>query len=349
MPTPFTTPRQLHERFPSTLEQQEHVHQSRQTIRNILSGKDPRFLLIVGPCSIHDINGAKEYARKLKGLADEISETCFVVMRSYFEKPRTALGWKGLIHDPMLDGSHQIEMGFELSRELLLYLAELKMPAGCEFLDPPAALYNGDLISWGCIGARTTASQVHRQIASDLPMPIAFKNSIDGNSESAVHGCLAASYPHAYLGMSMNGDLRVIHSKGNADTHIVLRGGQSKPNYDLTSARKAFQLLHRYGLPERLLIDCSHDNCRKKHELQRIVFETVIKQTLESEAPIYGMMLESYLFGGSQPLKGPLETLQFGISVTDPCLSFEETEEILLWGHREILNHRKALVLLENA
>lgn len=336
----FTTPLELHERIPAEPYHQEFIEEARQTIRNILSGKDSRFLLIVGPCSIHDIKGAEEYALRLKTLAEEVKNSFYIVMRAYFEKPRTALGWKGLIHDPLLDGSHQIEHGFELSRKLLLFLAELKMPAGCEFLDPSAALYNGDLVSWGCIGARTTASQVHRQMASDLPMPIAFKNSTDGSSESAVNGCLAASYPHAFLGLSMEGDHRVHHSKGNPDTHVVLRGGSHKPNYDLNSVRKAFQLLHRSGLPERLLIDCSHDNCKKKHELQRIVFETVIKQTLESEAAIYGLMLESYLNSGNQPLKGSLETLQFGISVTDPCLSFEETEEIIRWGHHEIQAHR---------
>jgi len=304
----------------------------------------------VGPCSIHDIKGAEAYAKRLKALSEEVSDSFFIVMRSYFEKPRTALGWKGLIHDPLLDGSHQIRHGFELARRLLLFLAEIQMPAGCEFLDPPSAVYNGDLIAWSCIGARTASSQVHRQIASDLPMPVAFKNSTDGNSESAVNGCLAASYPHAYLGLNHQGNLSIHHSKGNPDAHIVLRGGQSKPNYDLNSVRKAFQLLHRAGLPERLLIDCSHDNCKKKHDLQRIVFETVIKQTLESEAPIYGLMLESYLYGGNQPLKGPLETLQFGISVTDPCLSFEETEDLLRWGHAEIQAHKslKPLIIRES-
>ena len=335
----FTTPLELQKRLPARPIHKAFIQNSRQTIRNILSGKDPRFLLIVGPCSIHDIKGAESYALRLKALADEVKDSFFIVMRAYFEKPRTALGWKGLMHDPMLDGTHQIERGFELSRKLLLFLAELNVPAGCEFLDPPLALYNGDLISWGCIGARTTASQVHRQMASDLPMPIAFKNATDGSSESAVNGCLAASYPHAFLGLSLEGELHVHHSKGNPDTHVVLRGGNNKPNYDLNSVRKAFQLLHRSGLPERILIDCSHDNCKKQHDLQRIVFETVIKQTLESEASIYGLMLESYLNGGNQPLKGSLENLHYGISITDPCLSFEETEEILRWGHHEIKTH----------
>lgn len=344
MPIPFTTPQELHMRLPACLEHLAYVERSRQAIRSILLGKDERLLVIVGPCSIHDIDGAKDYARRLKTLSEELSDSLFLVMRTYFEKPRTALGWKGLIHDPLLDGSHQMERGFELARELLLYLSELGVPAGCEFLDPPAALYYGDLISWGCIGARTTASQVHRQIASELSMPVAFKNATDGSSESAVNGCLAASYPHAFLGHAVDGTLKMHHSKGNPDTHIVLRGGHQSPNYDLNSVRKAFQLLHSSSLPERLLIDCSHDNCQKNHELQRMVFESVVKQTLESEAPIYGLMLESYLQNGSQPLNGPLESLEYGVSVTDPCLSFEETEEILRWGHAEIQAYRKVLV-----
>lgn len=341
MPTSFTTPRQVQEKLPAPPRYLEHIASSRTTIRNILNGKDDRLLLIVGPCSIHDVSGAKDYARRLKNLADEVSDSFFIIMRSYFEKPRTALGWKGLIHDPMLDGSNQIEQGFYLSRELLLFLAELQLPAGCEFLDPPAAIYNEDLISWGCIGARTAASQVHRQMASDLPMPIAFKNSTDGNSESAVCGCLSASYPHAFLGLNLDGALNVHYSKGNPDTHIVLRGGQDSANYDLHSMRKVFQQLRNAGLPERLLVDCSHDNCRKNHQMQQSVFDAVIHLAHKSETPIYGMMLESYIYEGNQPLQGPLETLEFGISVTDPCLSFADTEDLIRAGHITIQNHRK--------
>lgn len=338
---PFTTPYELHKKFPACLEHLAFVERSRQIIRAILTGKDSRFLLVVGPCSIHDAHGAKEYANRLKVLADDVSDTFFIVMRTYFEKPRTALGWKGLIHDPLLDGSNQMEKGLEICRELLLSFAEIGIPTGCEFLDPTMSLFYGDLISWACIGARTTASQIHRQMASELSMPIAFKNSTDGDSESAVNGCLAASYPHAFLGYSIDGSLRIHNSKGNSDAHVVLRGGTTNPNYDLDSVRKTFQLLHRAGLPERLLIDCSHDNCKKNHELQAAVFETVIQQTLESEAPIYGLMLESYLENGSQPLNGPLDTLQHGISVTDPCLSFDETEKIVQLARAEIQAHRK--------
>jgi 3-deoxy-7-phosphoheptulonate synthase len=335
MPAPFITPRELHQKYPASIEQQAFIADMRQEIRGILNGKDSRLLLIVGPCSIHDLEGAEEYAKKLKSLKNQVADSFLVIMRTYFEKPRTALGWKGLIHDPLLDGSHQMELGLSLSREFLLKLAELKIGAACEFLDPAAAIYNGDLISWGCIGARTSSSQVHRQIASDLAMPIAFKNSTDGSVENAVNGCLAATYPHAYLGLSESGALKIHHSKGNPDAHIVLRGGESKPNYDPQSVRQALQALHRAGLSQRLLIDCSHDNSSKKYELQPKVFEEALEQALR-ETPIAGIMLESYLQGGSQPLRGPLEQLRFGISVTDPCLSWEETESLVLQGAAKI-------------
>lgn len=335
MPEPFITPRELHQKYPASIEEQAFIAANRQEIRDILSGKDTRLLLIVGPCSIHDTRGAEEYARKLKTLQMQVADSFLLIMRTYFEKPRTALGWKGLIHDPLLDGSHQMELGLALSRKFLLKLAELRIGAACEFLDPTAAIYNGDLISWGCIGARTSSSQVHRQIASDLPMPIAFKNSTDGSVENAVNGCLAATYPHAYLGLNESGTLKIHHSKGNPDAHIVLRGGESKPNYDPQSVRQALQALHRAGLPQRLIIDCSHDNSSKKHELQLEVFEEALEQVLR-ETPIAGLMLESYLQEGSQPLRGPLEQLRYGISVTDPCLSWEETESLILQGANKI-------------
>lgn len=335
MPEPFITPRELHQKFPASIEQQAFIAAHRQEIRRILSGKDSRLLLIVGPCSIHDLQGAEEYAGKLKILQQQVTDSFLLIMRTYFEKPRTVLGWKGLIHDPLLDGSHQMELGLALSRKFLLKLADLKLGAACEFLEPTAAIYNGDLISWGCIGARTSSSQVHRQIASDLSMPIAFKNSTDGNIDNAVNGCLAATYPHAYLGLSESGALKVYHSKGNPDAHIVLRGGEGRPNYDPHSIRQALQALHRAGLSQRLLIDCSHDNCSKKYELQSQVFEETLEQALR-ETPIAGLMFESYLKSGNQPLRGPLEQLRFGISVTDPCLGWEETESLILSGAQKI-------------
>lgn len=334
----FITPLELHKKHPISIEQQTFVSHTRQEIRNILNGKDSRLLLIVGPCSVHDLQGAEEYATKLKALSTYVSDSFLIIMRAYFEKPRSALGWKGLIHDPLLDGSHQIELGLELSRKFLLTLADLKLGAACEFLDPPAAIYNEDLISWGCIGARTSSSQVHRQIASDLSMPVAFKNSTDGNVENAVNGCLAATYPHAYLGLNESGTLAIHHSKGNSDSHIVLRGGESKPNYDPCSVRQALQCLNRAGLSQRLLIDCSHDNCSKKPEMQMQVFEAVLEQALK-ETPVAGLMLESYLQSGNQPLRGDLDQLHYGVSVTDPCLSWEETESLIIHGANKVQNH----------
>lgn len=338
---PFASPKELHEKLPVSLEQAEFIASSRKIIHNILTYQDPRLLLVVGPCSIHDVKGAKEYARRLKSLSDEVQDSFYMVMRTYVEKPRTSLGWKGLIHDPFLDGSHRIDRGYELARELMLFLADLKLPAACEFLDPPSFIYNGDLISWGCIGARTSASQVHRQMASDLPMPIAFKNSTDGNIETAVNGCLAASYPHAFLGLNHEGYLSVRHSKGNTDAHVVLRGGEGRPNYDRESIHLTQQLLHRAGLAERVIIDCSHDNCDKKHELQKRVFDTVLKMALQEHSPVRGLMFESYLHAGNQPLIGPLQKLHFGISITDPCLCWDETESLILSGHKEMQNFVK--------
>lgn len=345
---PFLSPKDLHTKMPASLKQVDFVEQSRVAVHNILTYQDPRFLLIVGPCSIHDIKGAKEYAKRLKDLSNEVEDTFLIVMRSYVEKPRTSLGWKGLVHDPHLDGSHKIEHGYQLARELLLYLAELELPAACEFLDPPSCIYNGDLISWGCIGARTSSSQVHRQMASDLNMPVSFKNTTDGNIESAVNGCLAATYPHSFLGLNQDGFLSIRHSKGNPDAHVVLRGAEGRPNYDLDSIRQTMQLLRHAHLPERVIIDCSHDNCEKKHHLQQSVFDKVCKMALHEATHIRGMMLESYLNEGNQPLVGPLPDLQFGVSVTDPCLSWDQTENLIKFAHFEIQNIIKVFSPLES-
>lgn len=335
---PFLTPKELRKQFPASRENLRFIDNSRLAIHNILSMKDSRHLLIVGPCSIHDIEGAKEYANRLKELSQQVRDIFYIVMRTYIEKPRSALGWRGFIHDPYLDGSHQIDQGYILSREFLLYLAELKLPSACEFLDATTSTFNGDLISWGCIGARTSNSQVHRQLASDLPMPVGFKNSIEGNIESAVNGCLTASYPHTFLGLNMEGILSIQRSKGNPDVHLILRGGETGPNYDKESIQLALQMLRRSSLPERVLIDCSHGNCQKKHELQKEVFRNVMIQSIESTA-IRGIMLESYLYAGNQPLNGPLNDLRYGVSITDPCLSWEETEQLVMDGYAIMQRH----------
>lgn len=332
----FPPPGKLLEQIPLPSRERQFIEQSRHEIRQILNNKDPRLLLIVGPCSIHDVKGAVEYALRLKELSNEVSTSFCLVMRAYVEKPRTVLGWKGLIHDPYLDNTHQIERGYEISREFLLSLAKMGVAAACEFLDPPLAIYAGDLISWGCVGARTSSSQVHRQIASDLPMPVAFKNSTDGNIEIAVNGCLAASHGHSFLHLNAEGALAVRKSQGNPDTHVVLRGGAGKPNYDPATISASLDLLKQANLPPRIIVDCSHDNCEKKHELQPVAFQSVLHQFLEGNQNIRGLMLESYLLEGNQSLKGSAEGLQFGISITDPCLSWETTSTLIRWAHKKM-------------
>jgi 3-deoxy-7-phosphoheptulonate synthase len=346
--SPFPSARELHAKRPLTSFQKNFISRSRQEVHDILTFQDPRLLLIVGPCSIHDIKGAQEYARRLSSLSEQVRDSFLLIMRSYVEKPRTALGWKGLVYDPFLDGSHRMDRGFELAREFLLFLADLQLPAACEFLEPLSSIYHGDLITWGCIGARTSSSQVHRQMASDLSMPVAFKNSTEGNIESAAYGCLTASYPHAFLTLNEDAILAMRNSKGNPDTHVVLRGGEGKPNYGASSIQRALHVLHCAGLPERILIDCSHDNCDKDHDQQPVVFDHVIEQFLSGELSIRGLMLESYLRAGNQPLVGGLSRLQYGISVTDPCISWETTEEVILTAHTEIQRMALSASISEN-
>lgn len=327
---PFITPQDLKSALPLSPELEVFIAKSREQIRAVLQGSDNRLLLLTGPCSIHDVKGALLYADRLKKLAQQVSSQFLVVMRTYIEKPRTALGWKGLMHDPNLDGTDSLEQGLHITRKLLLELAERGLPAACEFLDPLTATYNGDLISWGCIGARTSASQVHRQIASMLPMPIAFKNSTEGNIEIAVNGCLYASQPHKFLALHDAGHIALKQSQGNPDTHIVLRGAEEKPNYDAQSIQTALKLLSKAQLPKRLIIDCSHGNSRKQHEQQLIVFRSVMDQVRSGTKEIRGLMLESYLKAGHQPHLGKAEELLYDVSITDPCLSFEETETLIL-------------------
>nr|MBA3816346.1 3-deoxy-7-phosphoheptulonate synthase [Parachlamydiaceae bacterium] len=253
------SPQMLKEGLPPLAAHLEFIEQSRQQIQRILSGEDSRLFLVVGPCSIHDITAAKEYAIKLRHLSDKISKHFFVVMRTHFEKPRTSLGWKGLLHDPHLDGSNAISTGLNLSRELLLFLADLGLPAATEFLDPITFHYLGDLISWACIGARTSESQIHRQFASGLPMPVAFKNSTSGNIDVAINGVLAATCSHSFFGITEHGSLSIVETKGNRHAHVALRGGELKPNYDADSIAYALEQLKKNHLPQQLVIDCSHD------------------------------------------------------------------------------------------
>lgn len=330
------SPEELLRDLPQTEEQALFISHSRTQIRNILSGEDPRYLMIVGPCSIHDVASATLFAKKLKSLVQSVQDTFYLIMRVYFEKPRTLFGWKGILRDPDLDGSHDLNKGLQLTRKLLLDLAELKVPVAAEFLDPASAYYFSDLISWGCIGARTAASQTHRQLASGLPLPIAFKNSTDGNIDIAINGVATASTPHSFIGMNERGQTQMIHTQGNPDGHIVLRGSDTATNYDPASIRYATEQLQKRSLASRLLIDCSHGNSRRNYQWQSQVFESIIQQIQQDNQSISGMLLESHLEAGNQTLSTDRTQIQSSISITDPCLDWPSTEKLLRWGHSQL-------------
>lgn len=333
---PLLAPHELQKALPATEKQLDFIEYSRQTIRNILEGTDPRLLLIMGPCSIHNIAAAREYAIHLKRLADELSDRFFPVMRVYVEKPRTALGWKGLLYDPYLNGSNDIVTGLHWTRQLLLDLADLGVPTATEFLNPMTAPYRSDLISWGCIGARTAASQIHRQMASGLPMPTALKNDTNGSVEIAINGALAASSPQSYIGTDERGRTAMVYTNGNPHAHIVLRGGKSGPNYNEISVHQALQNMEHIGLTPNLLIDCSHDNSNKIHEKQPIVFRSMIDQWVDGTSGIRGAILESNLLPGNQEFSSDPHP---SISVTDPCLDWATTECLIRWGYARIQQH----------
>lgn len=330
----FPSSKELLQKFPANERQKKFIESSRSTIKSILDSKDDRFLLIVGPCSIHDIKGALEFARLLKNSMKLYGDSIFLVMRTYLEKARTVLGWKGLIHDPNLDGSNQIIEGIAAARKLLLELAELEIPTACEFLDPLLCGYFEDLISWGCIGARTVSSQIHRQLASHLTMPIGFKNSTEGSVEVAVNSILSSTHSHSFIGINAEGKLTIQNSKGNPYAHLVLRGGEFNPNYDPESIAKSLSLLKASSLAERVIVDCSHDNSKKMHEKQQLVLKSVVHQYLEGNLNIKGAMLESYLYSGNQTLS--LNELKYGVSITDSCLGWEMTDSLLDWTYQKI-------------
>lgn len=327
-------PSQLKRLCSQTENQLNFIKTSRQKIVDILNGVDPRLLLIVGPCSIHDTAAAVDYAKKLKAFASQVEKDFLIVMRTYFEKPRTSTGWKGMLYDPNLDRSGDIAKGIQWSRELLLKLADLELPAATEFLDPLASSYYEDLISWGCVGARTTSSQPHREMASGLPMPVAFKNTTDGNVGVAVNAVLAADVRHSYMGMDDEGRVAAIYTRGNPHCHIVLRGSESETNYHPLDVASSLRLLEDAGLPPRLLIDCSHDNSRRCQKQQVEVFESVISQYIEGNTAIRGILLESNLNDGAQSLLS--KPLSYGTSITDPCLDWESTQRLILWGSQKL-------------
>lgn len=325
----LTSPRALKQKLSLSPTMQEFIVNTRKQIVDILDGNDPRMILIVGPCSIHDVNAAEEYAIKLRHLAKDVSDAFLIIMRTYFEKPRTGMGWKGMLYDPHLDGSNDIAGGLHTARDLLITLAKLEIPTATEFLDPITPYYIGDLISWACIGARTAESQIHRQFASGLPMPIAFKNGTTGNVDIAINGVLTAQSPHTFFGIDESGQASILHTKGNKSPHIVLRGGACGPNYDADSIKNALDLLKVYRLPQRVIIDCSHDNSCRCHEEQQAVFDSVIQQRLDGNRAIRGLAIESHLFGGNQKFGMDPKQLRYAVSVTDPCLDWNSTERLI--------------------
>ena len=319
------------------------ITDTRQAIRRIINGKDDRLLVVVGPCSIHDPVAALDYARQLKPLRDRYADTLEVVMRVYFEKPRTTVGWKGLINDPYLDESYRIDEGLRIARQLLIDINRLGLPAGSEFLDVISPQYIGDLISWGAIGARTTESQVHRELASGLSAPIGFKNGTDGNIRIATDAIQAAARGHHFLSVHKNGQVAIVHTDGNKDCHVILRGGKA-PNYDAASVAAACKDLEAAGLPPTLMVDCSHANSSKKHEKQLDVARDIGAQIAGGSRSVFGVMVESHIHAGAQkfsPGKDDPRALEYGKSITDACLGWDDSVALLQALSEAVLARRK--------
>ena len=330
---PLVSPAELKLAVPISARAAATVLEARRDVAAVLSGDDPRLLLIVGPCSIHDVDAALEYAQHLRDLAVATSDRLLVAMRTYFEKPRTVTGWKGLINDPHLDGSFDVATGLERTRRFLLRLAELGVPAATEMLDPITPQYIADLISWASIGARTTESQTHRQMASGLSMPIGYKNGTDGELQTAINAMAAAAKPHSFLGIDLGGRTCIVNTSGNPWGSVILRGGRSGPNYEARELRSAMARLEQAGLSPRLIVDCSHANSSKDPSLQPAVFRKVLSERAAGEDRVVGMMLESNLLPGRQDLPDDPETLQRGVSITDACLGWDETRTLIEEAH----------------
>lgn len=322
------TPSKLKESLPVSDKARETVLFSRQVVRDILDGKDHRIFVVVGPCSVHDIKAAKEYALKLKALADEVSDTLYIIMRVYFEKPRTTVGWKGLINDPHLNDTFKIEEGLYIGRQLLLDVTEMGLPTSTEALDPISPQYMQDLITWSAIGARTTESQTHREMASGLSSSVGFKNGTDGGLEVALNAINSAKNPHRFLGMNNDGEVAVVHTTGNQYAHMVLRGGSKGPNYDSVHIKLTEDELQKNGIRPNVMVDCSHANSNKDHNLQPLVIENVANQIFEGNESIIGLMVESNLEEGNQSASN-LDELKYGVSITDKCIDWETTERSL--------------------
>jgi 3-deoxy-7-phosphoheptulonate synthase len=330
------SPAEVKERLPLDEAAARTVIEARRTLQAILDGTDRRIFAVVGPCSIHDPVAGLDYARRLRGLAGELEETIFLVMRVYFEKPRTSVGWKGLVNDPYMDDSFRIDEGMVMARRFLLDVTALGLPTATEALDPIGPQYLGDLIAWTAIGARTSESQTHREMSSGLSTPVGFKNGTDGDVEAAVNAILSAARPHAFLGISDQGRSAIVRTRGNRHGHLVLRGGGGRPNFDTVSISLAEQALRKAGLRENIVVDCSHANSWKKPELQPLVLRDVVHQIREGNRSVVGVMIESFLEPGSQPIPADRSQLRYGCSVTDACLGWDTTVEMLR-GARDLL------------
>src|SRR5690606_34299220 len=330
------TPEQLKHELPLTASALQTVSHGRQVVRDILDGKDHRLFIVVGPCSIHDLKAAREYAERLKVLAEKVSDSLFLVMRVYFEKPRTTVGWKGLINDPFMDDSFKIQDGLHIGRKLLLELAEMGLPTATEALDPISPQYLQDLISWSAIGARTTESQPHREMASGLSSAVGFKNGTDGSLTVAINALQSVSSPHRFLGINQAGGVSIVTTKGNSYGHVVLRGGNGKPNYDSVSVALCEQELGKASIRPNIMVDCSHANSNKDPALQPLVMENVANQIVEGNQSIIGLMVESHLGWGNQSIPKDRSELRYGISVTDACIDWDTTEKAVLSMHAKL-------------
>jgi 3-deoxy-7-phosphoheptulonate synthase len=323
------TPEELHAKLPLSEHAAAVVDAGREALKNILDRKDPRFIVVVGPCSIHDPIAGLDYARRLKALQEEVKDNMLLVMRVYFEKPRTTTGWKGYINDPLMDDSFKVDLGMEKARQFLLDISELGLPTATEALDPISPQYLGDLIGWTAIGARTTESQTHREMSSGLSTPVGFKNGTDGDISIAINAILSASHPHSFLGLNGQGKVSVVRTRGNQYGHVVLRGGDGRPNYDTVSVAMAEQALKKAKLAANIIVDCSHANSYKKPELQPLVMADVINQVVNGNQALVGVMIESNIVAGNQKIPEDLSQLVYGCSVTDACVDWETTETMI--------------------
>jgi 3-deoxy-7-phosphoheptulonate synthase len=333
---PLVSPRELKEFLPISEAAREVVLEGRQIVQNILARKDKRIMAVVGPCSIHDEIAALEYAMRLAELAKKVEDRIYLIMRVYFEKPRTTVGWKGLINDPSLDGAFDIAGGLRKAREILLRINEMGLPCASEVLDPITPQYTADLVTWASLGARTTESQTHRQMASGLSMPIGFKNGTDGNLQTAVDAIQAARHPHAFLGIDFDGQTCIVNTTGNPFGHIILRGGRSGPNYTPEFVRQATEALIKQDLSPNIMVDCSHANSEKDYRKQPDVWRAVVAQRVAGDSNIVGLMLESNLNEGNQPLIDDVSQLKYGLSITDSCISWNQTAELILQTHESL-------------